>query len=652
MKPELRFEDEIMKVSQLGEEACVPDILGSMILQNDLEFQLDEEDEIFEAYGRKDNSYPYRQYNTYNRELEETKVKTAVLENDYLTAVFLPGFGGRLWRLTDKKTGQNLLYTNDVIRFSNLAIRNAWFSGGVEWNIGIIGHSPLTTEQMFTARLTDEEGNPILRMYMYEQVREVEYQMDFWLGMEDRYLNCRMRIVNSSKEVVPMYWWSNMAVPEYDGGRIAVPAREAFTSKNKKVMKVKIPVVDGVDVTRYKNIPQQVDYFFHIPKEAPKYIANLNREGYGLLQMSSARLQARKLFSWGNNEGGDRWQEFLTENAGRYLEIQAGIGKTQYGCIPMPPHSAWEWVEQYGPVTLEGGHKDLSFEELEGNVTELVNRIMEDKSPDQIVIDTKRMAKQKGELLYEGDGSGALKRIIREMEGERQLSGHLDYGQCQGNLTEWKEFLETGSLKQKDMLKKPGAFQCDDFIYQKLKESMKGKNKDSWYAWYHLGLMELDRKKVKKAMKAFRESLKYGENPWTLHGLVSACLIDGKKERATKLMVRGTVMMKENLSYVKEGFRLLLMAEGYEEVVRLYQELPGGVKQDRRIFFFYLTALSYTGRAKEAYGLLMDKEDIVPEDLREGEESLGSLYVRLYREVYHKEPEKIPGRLNFSAGEY
>lgn len=54
----------------------------------------------------------------------------------------------------------------------------------------------------------------------------------------------------------------------------------------------------------------------------------------------------------GNNQGSDNWQQFLTENAGRYVEIQAGIGKTQYGCIPMPPHSAWEWMEQYSAIQL------------------------------------------------------------------------------------------------------------------------------------------------------------------------------------------------------------------------------------------------------------------------------------------------------------
>ena len=122
----------------------MPDLVGGLILQNKLEFYLDEDDELFEGYGRWQTSYPYRQYTCYSRELRETEVKTAVLENDYLKAVFLPEYGGRLWSLTDKEQGRELLYTNDVLRFSNLAVRNAWFSGGVEWNLGVIGHTPLT----------------------------------------------------------------------------------------------------------------------------------------------------------------------------------------------------------------------------------------------------------------------------------------------------------------------------------------------------------------------------------------------------------------------------------------------------------------------------------------------------------------------------
>ena len=198
MKPELRFETKKMMSSDLGPQACVPDLIGEHILQNDTKFDLGEHDEIYEGFGRKRSAYPYRQYNSYTRELKEKDIKIAVLENDYLKAVFLPEYGGRLWELWDKTTGKNLLYTNDVLRFSNLAVRNAWFSGGVEWNIGIIGHHAFTTQAMYTAETETEDGLPVLRFYEYERIRQVPYQIDFWLEEDGRFLNCRMRIVNES----------------------------------------------------------------------------------------------------------------------------------------------------------------------------------------------------------------------------------------------------------------------------------------------------------------------------------------------------------------------------------------------------------------------------------------------------------------------
>ena len=63
-----------------------------------------------------------------------------------------------------------------------------------------------------------------------------------------------MRIVNESTEVIPMYWWSNMAVPEYEQGHITVPASEAYAGTGVECRKVSLPEVDGVDVSDYQKI--------------------------------------------------------------------------------------------------------------------------------------------------------------------------------------------------------------------------------------------------------------------------------------------------------------------------------------------------------------------------------------------------------------
>ena len=116
MTSELRFETKKIRIADLGQESCVPDLLDGLTMQNSLEFHLDETDEIYEGYGRVKSAYPYRQRNTYTRKLKEQEVQTAVLENRYLKAVFLPGFGGRLWELWDKYTGKNLGLVKNNLR--------------------------------------------------------------------------------------------------------------------------------------------------------------------------------------------------------------------------------------------------------------------------------------------------------------------------------------------------------------------------------------------------------------------------------------------------------------------------------------------------------------------------------------------------------
>lgn len=90
------------------------------------------------------------------------------------------------------------------------------------------------------------------------------------------------------------------------------------------------------------------------------------------------------------------------------MEIQAGLAKTQYGCLPMPPHSEWEWVEQYGPVQLDPAllketHR-RRYEAIEDQLAaegavETMERLLED---------TASMARRKARLVRPGSAAGAL----------------------------------------------------------------------------------------------------------------------------------------------------------------------------------------------------------------------------------------------------
>lgn len=502
-------------------------------LQNNLKFFLSEDDEIYEGYGRCFNSYPYRQYSCYIRQLREEPVKTAVLENDHLKAVFLPEYGGRLWRLFDKDRNRDLLYTNDVLRFSNLAVCNAWFSGGVEWNIGVIGHSPFTTAPLFTAVL-EYEGTPVLRMYEYERIRRVTYQMDFWLGEEDKFLNARMRIKNDTGVVVPMYWWSNIAVPEFEGGRIIVPASKAFTFHDGGVYKVDIPLVGGKDITRYQNIPTSVDYFsiFRLMRrntckcEPGRLRTAPDVHGPSALQ---------EAFLLGKDQGGGHWQEFLTKDAGRYIEIQAGLGKTQYGCLPMAPHTAWEWMERYGAVQIRGQEMEKSFEELRGTVTAEVKAMPQWQEMEQILADTKKMAKTRAEVIRRGSGFGALEAQLREQCGDRKMEPHLDFAGSEEDPGRWAEFLEKGTLEIPDPAELPGVYVTGREFYDRLKKYVdENEETAGWYAYYQLGVLLFQKGEYEAAKKEFLRSIESQENAWGLSWTGFCLHCGGQKKRSVQ----------------------------------------------------------------------------------------------------------------------
>ena len=132
-------------------------------------------------YGRLHSTLPCLNQDGYDRSLVDTTFPALVLENDHLRATVLPSLGGRLYSLVHKASGQELLYRNPVFQPANLALRNAWFAGGVEWNVGSTGHWTGTCAPMHAARVEGPDGTPVLRLWELERTRNLVTQLDFWL---------------------------------------------------------------------------------------------------------------------------------------------------------------------------------------------------------------------------------------------------------------------------------------------------------------------------------------------------------------------------------------------------------------------------------------------------------------------------------------
>jgi len=301
---ELRFEEMIIPSADLTRESPLPAMRDALKIK--LQYETGDEAGLFIGYGLRPNALPSTLQDRYTSELRPTKWRTAVLENTFLKAVFLPELGGRLWSLYDKRKKRDLVTRNPVIKPGNLAICNAWCSGGVEWNIGTRGHQVRTCRSLFTARGRSYKGAPVLRMYEFSRENGVAYQMEFFLPDDSPFLFVRCRIHNHHDKIIPMYWWSNTAVDEGDDLRVVTPAEYSFSNTyisnfEHLLRRAKLPVPDGYDCTYPRNYPTSKDHFFQIPDRERKFEAALYGDGWGLCQCSTDRLKGRKLFVWGRS---------------------------------------------------------------------------------------------------------------------------------------------------------------------------------------------------------------------------------------------------------------------------------------------------------------------------------------------------------------
>ncbi|MBN1872802.1 MAG: DUF5107 domain-containing protein [Anaerolineae bacterium] len=646
---ELRLEDWMMPAADLGPENPFPPLQTT----RDIHTQTQQEipgipAEMLRnmAYGHVPNILPYTIQDGYTRERKPRAFRTAVLENEYLRATFLLEFGGRLWSLLHKPSGRELLDTNPVFQPANLALRNAWFSGGVEWNIGIIGHSPFTCSPLFAAQLHTPDGTPVLRLYEWERIRQVPFQIDAYLPDVSPVLFVRVQILNPHNHEVPMYWWSNIAVPETSHTRVLVPADKAYSFGygGPGLDVASIPVVDGIDITYTTNISRSADFFFHIPDGQRHWITALDENGRGLIQTSTAQLQGRKLFLWGMGAGGRRWQTFLSQPGQAYIEIQAGLARTQKEHLPMPAGAEWMWLEAYGmmetdPAAVHNQDWSLARQVVADRLEQLIPR----EALDAEFARSAAFADRPPEtILQHGSGWGTLERLRREIAGEPPFcSTALDFdtaslGEAQ---TPWLALLNDGVLPALDPHIEPRAFIVQKEWRTLLERAISVEENGNWLAWLYLGVMRYQDGERDGARQAWERSQAQTATPWAARNLALLAWEEQRFDDATVLYTAALRLRPDLPQLAIECGRMLLEMERPREWLNLLAELPEGSRTLGRVRLLEGQAALAVGDFARVASLF--SESLTIEDLREGERSLSHLWFA-YHEQRLSVAENVP----------
>ena len=610
-------------------ESTLPSLYEMSNVQYLAESRLDEDDELFVGYGGLPSIFPYRMQDLYDRADTPIEYVGVTLENQYLKALFLPQLGGRLWSLYDKVAGRELLYNNPMVRPCNLAVRNAWLAGGIEFNCGMIGHHPFTCSPIHAAETALEDGTPVLRMYEYERIRGAVYQMDFFLPEDSRVLYGRMRIVNPTRETVPMYWWTNMAVRENPEARNIIDATETYNNKGGMVGKNPVPMDHGIDITYPSNNPIAIDYFWKIPKSSRKYTTYIDKEGYGFIQSSTARLKGRKLFVWGQGEGGKRWQEFLTQDGhdGRYVEIQAGLAHTQYECIPMPPKTAWEWLETYGAITADPKKVHGDWADARAEVGERLEELVPIDGLETMLAATKPMATSPAEkrICY-GSAWGTLENLRREKADQPLMCPHLDFGELTKAEAPWATLLETDRLPVLGQTEAPVSW-----MLQKEWTHLLEKAAPTHESQLHLAAIAMAERRVKDAEEALTAALSLQVTPAALFLKAQVYRLKDDLLKAATTALEAHALCPADVSLARQAFALALRAKLHKEIISAYETAPEKVQADGRVAMTYAFALLQEGKTDEAEAVLYRDSGLSVTDIREGEISLTSLYISIQK---------------------
>ncbi|MFF1876900.1 DUF5107 domain-containing protein [Leifsonia sp. NPDC058230] len=622
---DLRLDRVTVPTAPLGADNPLPPLFGSG--NRDYTVDMSEAPDEIRAnagYGRVASIAPYLMQDDYGRERELMEHPVAVLENEVLRATFLLNAGGRLWSLIHRPTGRELLFRNDVLQPANLALRNAWFAGGVEWNVGTIGHTPGTFAPIHAGRVEHPDGTPVLRLWEFDRIRGTVYQIDAHLPTGSAALYINVRITNSTSSDVPSYWWSNIAVPQTDGTRVITCADRAWNYGYSDRL-ASVPIVDaqsGTDASYPGRSGDAADYFFDTQDARTPWIAAIDEQGTGLGQVSTRQLRGRKLFLWGRRAGGERWQEWLCGEGQSYIEIQAGLARTQFEHVRVPAKGHLSWVEAYGRVDVDAERAHGDWTDARSAAAGAIENLASERALEQELTDGARTSRLPvDEILHAGSGWGSLEGT---REGSR-AGGEIDELATpfpRSTITEmeadWLELLRSGRFPHTDPTTFPRSMQIDPVWEDHLAAG------SGWVEPALLGGLLAARDDLVGARARWLESVGVQPNVLALRNLGALALHLDEHDSALEWYGRALALAPAVRPLVIEALRAFVTAGATERALEVIDGLKGPIRWNSRIRLLEARAAVATGDLSRCGAILDGGLEV--SDLREGDNSLTELW--------------------------
>ncbi|MDB5588166.1 MAG: hypothetical protein JWP26_3136 [Devosia sp.] len=578
----------------------------------------------------KDSILPYQVSDDYDRDLKPGTLEVLVIENARLRAVVAPTLGGRLLELKDLSTGRDLVFSNPVLQPANLAALNAWFSGGIEWNGLIPGHTPFTCAPVF-AGVRETSRGPVLRLYEFDRIVEATWQIDLFLPEDSDVLFAHGRIVNPSDTARLAYWWTNVAVPMTPGTRVLSPADYSIEHiwPGNNLGRCDFPREDW-DASYPQNWENATSVFFRAPSAPRLFIASIDRHGYGLAQCSTREMPGRKFFYFGSGAGGQNWMDYLSRpGEGNYLEIQSGMTPTQNQRFELAAHEEREWTEAFMPLQLDATAHDPDYRAATAHAANAI----------ELAIPAHELAQVHAFLAEQA----RLPLDVRHSAGERwgareerligkPLAAGLDFS-VDGANDFWDDLASGAAIAASNLRDMPVGVALSPRWIERIKA-----NAPTWVGELTLATAALDRNDRQAASEHVAQSLALKPS-WAAHRIEALLATTPVDASSSYLRAWNASDAPPELAVEIAQYFVTMRLSG--ELKAFVDGLPAHIRSNERIILARAAVAANDGDFDELERLLFDRPFAT---IREGETLLSDLWVRLRRgriEAQLKRPASV-----------
>ncbi len=321
--------------------------------------------------GSSGKIYPYPTTQVISREKHDRYWQAVYLENQYIKVMILPELGGRIQRAYDKTNDYDFVYYNHVIKPALVGLLGPWISGGIEFNWPQ-HHRPTTYMPVDHQLRENADGSKTLLINDVDQMYGTKEITAFTLYPDKAYIEIRGQLYNRTPLPQTFLWWANPAVAVNDNTQSIFPPDVHSVYDHGKRAVSRFPIAtgeyykhdysEGVDISRYKNIPVPTSYMAE--RSDYDFVGGYDYGVQaGVLHVADHHVSTgKKQWTWGCGDFGKAWDRNLTDADGPYIELMTGMYcDNQPDFTWLKPYEEKTFTQYFLPYKRVGQVKNASI---------------------------------------------------------------------------------------------------------------------------------------------------------------------------------------------------------------------------------------------------------------------------------------------------